>query len=109
MLNFEKFRSRYAYSFASGVYSFIENAEGLEEDILFDFFGNADEAAKPHKFTLLHYLIDSVVSEDFDYSTGHFPDVEVDIYKGVLLEAEMELPTWLNEGEVFEHIGELDD
>jgi len=65
--------------------------------------------SKPHKETILHEVIDSVVSNVYDYMTGHSVEMSVDYIRSVFEENCFSLPSWLNEDEIELHIRELDE
>jgi hypothetical protein len=103
-------RSRHMYDLAGMVYGAVLGNNGFEDDLIFfDLIGdNPASVAKPHKNTLLHNLITSVIGFYLDYSTGHAADLEVEFYKSLLEEADLKIPKWLNPDQVERHIHKLD-
>lgn len=106
---FELLRSQYSYSLASRIWGFVLDEDKIGDEILFDFFADINKLAKPQKSTALHDLIYNVFTNDLDYSTGSFPDLEVGTYRALLNEAGMPIPKWLNSDKVAKHIAELDE
>jgi hypothetical protein len=101
----------WAYAFADRVIQQIRSPEA--PDCVLDFLDPEDRTFRskveaPCRDTLLHDFIRNIHLGDFDYSTGHSPELATDTYASVLDAARIPRPPWLTPRRVERHIRELD-
>jgi len=101
-------RSRFIYEFAQNVYANVLGEGDFDEHSFSDLLPGPEKVARPDRDTLLHEVIRNVMGFHLDYSTGHFPEEEIEHYRSILEEAGLRQPPWLCECHIREHIGELD-
>ena len=100
--------SRLPYEFASLISSTIHGLPGFFDDTFAHLFEGPEKAVRPHKDTLLHDVIRNLIFHVLEYSTGHFPEEQIDYYRSILAEARMTAPRWLRPDRVEHHIHTLD-
>jgi len=104
-----------AYRFAESTVRAIKNPSDCEiEDVIGDFLGVGEatffqKILKPTKVTLLHDFIKNINFEGIEWETGHLDhDYLINTYGPCIEMAGYEIPDWFKEGELGEHIWELD-
>lgn len=104
-------RFRRAYQLADRIVRLVEERdpeEYIEDHLEVEDPSFVEIITRPHKQTILHLLIESVLSNDLDYSTGHLAEELIGDYMAILEAADIQAPCWLTEDHVSDHISELD-
>jgi hypothetical protein len=105
---FERLRSLHLYSFSDLVYEFVLGGNGLDDDEIFaEYLDNPLKVLRPHRVTLLHEFIRSVMSFNYEYILDKFPELSVDSFKSILEEADIKCPTWLTPEKIEKHLGDI--
>ncbi|NHO33732.1 HNH endonuclease [Acetobacter fallax] len=106
-------RTRLMYFISDHVNDEVISPKEISDWVFPDFLENKnledlhERLAKPQKNTLLHSFIFNLTDFTNDYVIKKAVEVECDYFRTLISNADLTIPSWLNENEVSHHKGEL--
>ncbi|NPU86376.1 MAG: hypothetical protein HPY65_18000 [Syntrophaceae bacterium] len=96
----------FAYQFIARIASMVD--DNKSEEYIEDYFDPSsleflDRIALPKKKTLLHTFITEVGCNDWEWIMRHTGEENIEQFRKMCRDAEVDIPSWLNENEFHDH------